>query len=521
MKNLEFMLYVEGKEIKLASIAVFLAVFLTMIVRVLFFYNSPDSVLIGVIPDDAFYYMQMAKHRTLDGFWSFDGTSAATGFHFLYGYFLVFMYSVFGEIGWRQLFLIIGGSASFFIALAAYLTSRTAEDIFGRKSILLAVAPFFTAPALMQSTVMMESWLVLFFSSATIYFLAKDRAPFLSEGIALTILGTLGSLSRTDYGLLPGVIFSTYLISRPFIKSHGLKRSGFVLAGAIIGVAIVLAHNLYVSGQLAQASAQTKFYWSSVFGHSITAPVNLVMSIALPFYGVLGKITVALCVVGIACYFWRKANPTETQNSYHPNLIITTGSFLTVLAYIYFYRYNSQALQIWYSSNFIAPIGITIAATGFLLFRSTVLIPAIFLFFAYAADGFQAIFTAPWPHQAGMMQAGLFLKEKKQNAVYGSWNAGIISYFSEVVLINIDGLTNDDVLPFIKSNTLFDYIKYRNINYLIDYEVMLNSGMFRIKGGYLDERIDRCLRPLEAIDGDSPSWGGGRVRLFEVIKGCG
>jgi len=146
----------------LASIAAYLTVFILMITRVIFFYNAPDSVLIGVIPDDAFYYMQMAKHRAFDGFWTFDGTSAATGFHFLYGYFLVFLYSIFGEIDWRQLYLIVGGASAIFVGLAAYLVSRSAENLFGRNSILLAVAPFFTLAALTQSTVMMESWLVIF-----------------------------------------------------------------------------------------------------------------------------------------------------------------------------------------------------------------------------------------------------------------------------------------------------------------------------------------------------------------------
>jgi len=120
-----------------------------------------------------------------------------------------------------------------------------------------------------------------------------------------------------------------------------------------------------------------------------------------------------------------------------------------------------------------------------------------------------------------MMQAGLFLKEHKSNAVYASWNAGIISYFSGAKVINIDGLTNDEVLPFIKSNTLFDYIKRRNVNYLIDYEEMLNNRSLRIRGGYFDERMDRCISPLQAVDVGFPAWGEGRLKLFEVIQNCG
>jgi hypothetical protein len=509
---------------RLAPIVACLTVILLMIIRVIFFYNAPDSVLIGVIPDDAFYYMQMARHRAFEGVWTFDGTSTATGFHFLYGYFLVLLYSIFGEIYWRQLYLIIGVASALSIGLAAYLVSRSAEKIFGRNSILLAVAPFFTSAALIQSTAMMESWLVILFSAATIYFSVNSKNPSLFDGIALIILGVLGSLSRTDYGMLPGTIFSVFLISYPLLKNNGLKRSGFVLAGAAIGVAIVLMHNLYISGHIFQASAQTKLYWSSIIGRSISPAVNLEMSLAIPYYDDLSnsaKIVAILCSVCIIYIAWRKSMQIINQNTFLPALLISSGCLLTVFAYIIFYRYNSESLQIWYSANFIAPTGILLAAIGFLLFRDKMVIPSILLFCAYAYICIPKVFFVPWPHQAGMLNAGLFLKEQKPQVLYGSWNAGIISYFSGVDLINIDGLTNDEVLPFIKSNTLFDYIKYRGIDYLIDYEAMLNIKYFRIKGGYLDERFYRCLRPLQAVDGDSPKFFDSRIRVFKVIRDCG
>ena len=511
----------------LASIAAGCIVFLLMIVRVIFFYNAPDSVLIGVVPDDAFYYIQMARHKVIDGFWTFDGISPATGFHFLYGYFLVFIYSVFGEVDWRQLYLIVGILSSIFIGLAAYFVSRSAENLFGRKSVFLAVAPFLTPIALMQSTVMMESWLVLFFSAATIFFLVLDKSPSIFDGVILLILGVLGSLSRTDYGMLPGVIFAVYLISYPIVKNNGLKRSAFVLMGAVIGIAIVLMQNFYISGQLAQASAQTKFYWSSLAGHDIFAPIRLVMSTTLPLpsyhYGTLNKaikiiaVLCAVCFSGYSLYVFLQA---ARRRKHLPELAVAAGCLLTIVGYILFYRHNSQALLNWYASNFIAPTGIVLAATGFFLFDRKILMPAIAAFCTYAFIGASSIFTVPWPHQVGMMQAGLFLKELKSDARYASWNAGIISYFSGTNLINIDGLTNDEVLPFIKSNTLFDYIISKKIDYLIDYETMLNNKSVRIRGGYMDDRIDRCLFPLQAVDGSNGSWAGARLKVYKVARDC-
>ena len=511
------------------SLAVCLAVLTLMVVRVIYFYNASDSVLIGVVPDDAFYYMQIARHRAFEGLWSFDGSSVATGFHLLYGYYLLFFYSIFGDIDWRHLFLIIGLMSSVFIAMASYFVSRTAEIIFGRTSILLSSVPFFTSAALIQSTAMMESWLVIFFSAATIFILLIDKEPTLSDAIVLIVVGILGSLSRSDYGMLPGVIFTVNLLGYSFFRNNRLRRSGFVLLGALIGVALVLLHNLQISGHLTQTSAQTKLFWSYTIGHSISAPLNLVMSIVYPFYdgfpfyggmSFLVRVLILFCLMLFFYNYWRKSKLAKNRDEYLIKLIIATECLVTILAYIIFYRMNSQSIQIWYSSNFIAPLGILIAAMGYFILETKLVITALITFFIYIFICIQNIFFISWPHQIGMMKAGLFLREQNSQALYGSWNAGIIGYFSGVGLINIDGLTNDDVLPYIKSNSLYDYIKLRKIDYLIDYEIMLSRQDLRIRGGYSDSRISQCIWPLQAVDGNSPTLAGSRLFLFEVVQGC-
>ena len=50
-----------------------LGLFFLLLVRSFYFYTTPDSILVGVIPDDAFYYLQLAKNRALLGFWSLTG----------------------------------------------------------------------------------------------------------------------------------------------------------------------------------------------------------------------------------------------------------------------------------------------------------------------------------------------------------------------------------------------------------------------------------------------------------------
>lgn len=229
---------------------------------------------------------------------------------------------------------------------------------------------------------------------------------------------------------------------------------------------------------------------------------------------------VSVCAVCFVVYSLRSFLKTKERKKYLPELVFALGCLLTVIGYVLFYRHNSQDLQIWYSSNFIAPMSIILAGLGFFLFRKQILVPAVAIFSSCAIFGAVRIFDLQWPNQVEMMQAGLFLKASKSDATYASFNAGIISYFSGYDVINVDGLANDEVLPFIKNNTLFDYIKSRNINYLIDYEAQLNDRRFRIRGGYLDDRVDKCLKPLQTVDGHSPNWRGLRLRMFEMVHGC-
>jgi len=465
----------------------------------------------------------MARHYAEDGFWTFDGTSPATGFHLLYGYFLFFVYSITGSLEWRSLYLLIGLLSSFSIGLSAFLICRTVQSVFGYKVVPVALSPFLTASAMMLSTAMMESWLVLFFSALTVFSLTKEQEPSFYGSIGLIAIGFLGSLARTDYGMLPGVIFCTIIISRNFQKNAILNRSFLILAGAIIGISVVLLQNYFISGHFFQASAQTKLYWSSVGGHSMLAPVDLILSIVFPFLGSLGKSLKILLFIAFLLaliYPLKLAFGSKERNNSNTEFILFCGCVLTILGYIIFYRHNSLSLQNWYSSNLIVPIAIVFAAVCFYVLRGKAFIAAIFLFGAYFLIGSSSLLTIPWPHQAGMMHAGIFLKNNNAYSNVAAWNAGIISYFSGKPVINIDGLTNDEVLPFIKSNTLLDYVKKRNIKYLVDYEAMVKIKLFRTKGGYDDARTDKCIKPLQAVDGDFVGWANSRLMLFEIVPEC-
>jgi len=491
--------------------------------RVLHLQASPDDILVSVLPDDAFYYMKLAMHRAAEGRWTFDGRNAATGFHLLYGHLLHAIFVVSPDMEWRTLYRIVGVLASLALGLATWLTTRVAVQAFGIASLPLALAPFVSHTALVQSTLMMESWLVLLFAALTVHGVTREQPLRPTSVLGLLAVGALGSLSRTDFGMLPGVLTAVAFCIPGGKRSLLFQRSAVVLGGTVLGVILCVLHNHHVSGQITQASAQVKLHWSAMAGHSILQPLGLLASVVFPglpdveHFGRPIKLIFAITafVLGAALLKgWRARREHAT------GVTLMVGTALTLAAYVLFYSHNSEALQIWYAANLLVPVALLLAAVGHQLLRGHARWLAPVVASAYLLQGATHLFAVSYPQQAGLLKGAQYLNAHPVADRYGAWNAGILGYFIQKPVTNLDGLTNDAAGPHIQANTLLDYIVSERIHYIIDHEVMLSSAAFRRRGGYDDERALRCIRPLLRVDGDAATWGSSHLALFEVSHAC-
>jgi hypothetical protein len=123
-----------------------------------------------------------------------------------------------------------------------------------------------------------------------------------------------------------------------------------------------------------------------------------------------------------------------------------------------------------------------------------------------------------YPSQRGLMRTGLMLKSLPQSH-YGSWNAGIISYFSGRKVTNLDGLTNDDLLPYIRSNRLLSYVQRIRIDQIVDFEVMM-AEKYRRRGGYDVPSWSKCVRKIRSMDVESPAFQRSHIAMYDVLDKC-
>lgn len=461
-----------------------------MTVRVIYFYLQADSILIQVIPDDAFYYLKLAKQKYIYGFWTFDGQSLTSGFHLLYAYLLYYFEILFNNPSWKFAYLLISLISTLSISFSAYLISKVTYKYYGTDVSLFSIIPFFSYPVFMQSTSMMESFLVILFSSLTVYSYCFFRFNY-KNLLIFIIIGFLGSISRTDFGLLPGLLFFISFILFYFkkVSKNKLLSVSFILVGAVLGLVFVLIHNYYLTDQFSQGSALVKLHWSQINGHDIFKPlIYLVLPIITPstnnWIRLLFLIVFVLFFFQSFIVFKNRLNINTLLKKYY----ISIASFFVIICYVLFYRLNSSALQFWYVGNLVVPFCM-IYAMIFHIIRKNTKIIYLFLF-ANIIFLTSNTLKSSYPQQELILRMSNAINNKNIDGEIGAWNSGIMGYFTNQTIVNLDGLVNNDIYPFIKDNKLYDYINERELKYLVDFDFVLKTKSNRVSGGYDDDRMD-------------------------------
>lgn len=57
----------------------------------------------------------------------------------------------------------------------------------------------------------------------------------------------------------------------------------------------------------------------------------------------------------------------------------------------------------------------------------------------------------------------------------------------------MDGLVNDDAVPYVLSNSLKKYLAERRIYRVVDDSIMWESPIIRAHGGYAGDAMTRCI----------------------------
>lgn len=496
---------------------------------------APNALRIQYIPDDAFYYLQLAKNFSRLGTWTFDsGVSETSGFHLINAYLLSAVSASFHPN--TDEFINLGLTLSAGLTLAALLLAWRVG--WRKKS-----APFFLTLFWLANTrnfffnsVSLTEWSQVVLT-ALLYALALARYwedTRLHALLLMLCLGVLGGLTRSDFGLFPfGLFVGATLISILKRRRMALEQTFVGLVGAAVGVGIVFLHNYYFTGQVVQSSALMKAYWAQLY------PVPFLAAISLPpqllgvyFLDTAGQIALCVFTGATAGFLLLKRMRLDLArdiqrhgtNENQRELAMALGSAIALASYLIFYA-NNAAVQPWYTGTLLVPAFILVFALAKDLawvvrpHKFPRLLALVFLCALVSLNILDSTFLdsnhAPWPSQRAMYEAGQALANLKLGHRIGAWNAGILGYFQGGTLVNLDGLVNNDIYPYAIHNTLPTYLYEKDIRYVIDYENLFLAPYMRRRGGYDNAEFLKTLHPLQAFD--DGRYGYGRLTLYELV----
>jgi len=515
---------------------------LLSILHILFFdgyiLKSPPVLQVQYIPDDAYYYLQLAKNFNGFGYWTFDsGFSMTSGFHLLQAYALAGIYWLFEPDSDRFVRLGLAWSSLLTVLLAVSVWFRGIQS---KNLYLLTILAFATTtPNFLFNSISITEWPLAISLAIGYYFvfhslLQSRRSPF-----PLMFIGFFLSLARSDSGLLPFSFFLASLLQhRRTGGRHTVITSSVGLIGAALGVLAMAAHNYIFTGEILQSSARIKAHWSQFQGQLFYSSFSVLASIFGLDFGpaafqrsiyLLGLAILLgpalLLILGLKSR--DEKIPLQifrlNDESGH-DILCALGAFLCLSGYLLFYTFNS-GLQNWYTANLILPAVVLYVAAGqylekrilpkknfiILWFSSAALLTiGLNLYSLYPLDELHS----PWPHQQAYHTAGLYLRQNPPGGRIGAWNAGITGYYQGGQVINLDGLVNNDIGKYIISNSLPDYLREKNIQYLIDFENMFHPP-FTWRGGYQDVSFYGNLEIIREFDhGQYPEWK--FLRLYKL-----
>lgn len=446
--------------------------------------------------DDMFYYLQIARNIADGSGVTFDKITTTNGFHPLYMLVLVICYKIFPffrandiQCSLSILSLIQGVTALFVYRIVKKCTDERPARLIGITVFLLHPFIFFSGLSGVESPLA-----VLFLAVSCDYYLSFRNGVQVSgkSALCLGVFLALAFLSRTDSIFIIAGILGDFLVYRVFIKKYSWKQE--ITALFLIGISFSLIvtpwfiWNLLRFGDIKQDSMKAILFWSHhsfkfehpviTRGPSFFETLNSILIIIYLFMfnnNLFMLSLLGLFIFAAAIFMIRDSRSFKKSQT---GLFLLFPVIMAGALWIFYFFYLRH-WQLWYmiSTMFLCSLFISVVfdriynhlPTRFFIkpfFLSGIMV-LLSVFFFYYGQNFSIAGATPWQGTYFKIAAHVPLYVPKTVRI-GSFNAGILSRFSDRTVINLDGVTNHEVLYFLKHGELLNYLKKRKIEYIVD-----------------------------------------------------
>jgi hypothetical protein len=465
--------------------------------------RKPVPSLLEFVPDDAFYYLQIARHLAASGAPTFDGINPTNGYHPAWlvlitacarlvstpealltaSLVLAFSLHICGSLvmafvlrhltnrfwGW------IGGTFWLLNPLPLLLAAQGVEASLYMLTLQLAILVYVTrvAPHIHSGHTFHGSAnnLIGFGASLSIAFLARTDASILAIVGLLWIAAIIAWLGPRGMSLLP------------VTRTVGLVGGTF-----LIGILPWFLYSVHTVGSIAQNSSGMKMLWAAErlgrlgMRERIAFVQELLLEqwFRLPFDWMFdlgavpkGRAILLAMMVAMAVRLWVKSAPVGVLAQVSVWLILT--SIATGCAY----GFLLGNIRFWYLglpgfAMFLVVFGISVANLIHSRYARSVVAHGVLgsgFVIAGLLLGLRLWLNMPvfYPWQPDVYSSQVrFESLVRSEGLIGSFNAGIPAYFSGRTIVNLDGLVNDTVYRHWQARTFERYLYEQGITHIID-----------------------------------------------------
>ncbi len=489
--------------------------------------------------DDAFYFFKVAVNYPIYGFWTFDGINPTNGVQPLWGIILTTLAQVFAWIGLTDPDTIarvfVGLTAALHFTGCMLLLSVLTRYVSFATGVA-AVGGFLFPLGIVWTRVWgMENSLYALMLLSTVLFYHRtfrEHGTIRNAALLGLLLG-LTTLSRLNAGFLIPSLLAFYVLGR----AHPGQRLKLAFVIGAVASAVILPYiglNLIKTGHPLPVSGGVKAVRTRLFLQSIGVESVFSREFFSAFYdwaeGSIrwfvtsramdgawlggGRIffsqSVPYATIGRVLLFFLfvpflALRPVEYLRTLGTQLgrLATFGylglqallnTTVSVMAYPGEATYAMKRWWLLESELVITTVVATIVATSITYLGSrwvkkslglkvaTAWVALLVVFHGQRMVGFYFDGKQQFPDwnmstNDQRYRAGIWIRDNlPESAIVGSWNCGVIGYYANCHVVNLDGLANSwEFVPYLAEGRLADYIKDEGIQYIADTAFEINT----------------------------------------------
>ncbi len=432
-----------------------------------------DILLKKIIVDDAFYGFETAKNIAI-GFLSYNGYEPTNGVQPLW---LLVVSQFFNFGGGVGLALI---ASAFIDTATAFLVYGISRKKFSQKISLAAAAIYGFSPLVAMTTISGIDVILAVFMVALIFYNYLRGKNFFILGI---LLG-LGLLTRADI-----LFLAVPIMASVFLKN---KRAGvlvFLVAALVYMPWLVWSFSNF--GTFQQSSGIANYEMGHDFYEEPRPSYSLqeffsrsagnfakMSALAFHYFGAIDFSLYSFAIAGVVLLF--SFFGVLSSKKYFSIPVIYAGFLIS------FYSFYLWSFGLRYTAPLAIFISIALAAGTFFVlekikFAKFFAVAIIIFALIFSYNGLQQWEKGYMPWQATTLDEVDWIKKNTSpEDVIGSFNSGLLTFFSGRKVVNLDGIMNFKAIDAIRDRKVLDYMKSENVRYWVDmdffpYEVYENN----------------------------------------------